>query len=78
MEMGQERWIRLIAAGFLSVHILPERATGIAPVSSAILSDIFSPAIVTMFMPIASPVENSSLTNTLVPVIYVVALVRLP
>ena len=54
----------LIAAGFLSTQTLPLNAIWVAVVSSASLSRIFSEAIVTIFIPILSPVENTNLGYT--------------
>ncbi len=68
----------LTAAGFLSVQRLPESATSRAPVSRSTTALAASEAIVTMFIPIASPVVNSSRTKTEVPAIDVVAATSRP
>ena len=48
-----------IVAGFLSTQTLPLNARCVAVVSCASFSKIFSEAIVTMFIPILSPVEKT-------------------
>ncbi len=53
--------IMLMAAGFLSVHILPETETISAPVFSAISLHTASDAMVAMFIPMASPVSKENL-----------------
>ncbi|MBO4763534.1 MAG: SDR family NAD(P)-dependent oxidoreductase [Candidatus Methanomethylophilaceae archaeon] len=53
--------MRLIAAGFLSEHMFPDTETIVAPVAFSISLQTASEAMVAMFMPMASPVENDSL-----------------
>ena len=50
-----------IAAGFLSTQTLPLNARWVEVVSCASFSRIFSEAIVTIFIPILSPVEKTNL-----------------
>ena len=57
----------LIAAGFLSEHMFPETDTRTAPVIFSMSLQTASEAIVAMFMPMASPVENENLRKRFLP-----------
>jgi len=50
-------FIAFIAAGFLSVHILPETDIMTAPVSFSMSLHTASVAMVAIFIPMASPVS---------------------
>ena len=54
-------YIMLMAAGFLSLHMLPDTDTMTASVASSITLHAASEAMVAMFMPMASPVSKLNL-----------------
>ena len=53
--------IMLMAAGFLSLHMLPDTDTMTAPVASSMTLQAASDAMVAMFIPMASPVSKENL-----------------